>query len=361
MERNLPMQNTIKDLLNIVVERNASDLHLLADTPPVIRVNGVLIRLEEHGKLTAQAVEELAFSLITPEQKELILVNKELDFSVSFQDEKGNVGRFRANIYYQRGALAIEYRYIPPKIPTIDELSLPKILYEFTKLRQGFILVTGPTGHGKTTTLASMLNEINTTRSVHIITIEDPIEYVFTQHKSIISQREMHTDTHSWDVALRSVLREDPDVVLIGEMRDTETIAAALTIAETGHLVFATLHTNSASQTVDRIVNAFPQALRDQVSFQLAATFEGIISQRLVPGIEGGRLPAVEVILGNQAVKTNVREGKSHLLDNIVQTSGSIGMISLESSLAKLVKEGKITLDTAQFFSLRPDELMRLI
>lgn len=354
------MQN-IKDLLSIVVKRNASDLHLLANMPPVIRVNGALISLEDQAKLTDQEVEELTLSLVTPEQKELILVNKELDFSVSFQDETGHIGRFRANIYYQRGSLASEFRYIPPTIPNIDDLHLPKIIYEFTKLRQGFILVTGPTGHGKTTTLAAMLNEINTTRSLHIITIEDPIEYMFVGNKSIVSQREMHTDTHSWDVALRSVLREDPDVVLIGEMRDAETIAAALTIAETGHLVFATLHTNSAAQTVDRIVNAFPQALRDQVSLQLASTLEGIVSQRLVPSIEAGRLPAVEVILGTQAVKTNIREGKSHLLDNIVQTSGNVGMISLETSLANLVKEGKISLETAQFFSLRPDELMRLI
>lgn len=351
----------IKDLLAIVIKRNASDLHLLPGVAPIIRVDGVLVPLADYDTLSVQAVEQLTFSLVTSDQKELILVNKELDFSIPFQDDKGMYGRFRANVYYQKGSIASEYRYIPAAIRTIDELNLPKILHEFTKLRQGFILVTGPTGHGKTTTLAAMLDVINATRRVHIVTLEDPIEYMFTPNKSIISQREMHTDTHSWDVALRSVLREDPDVVLIGEMRDPETIEAALTIAETGHLVFATLHTNSAAQTIDRIIDAFPEGKRDQVSLQLAATLEGVISQRLVPAIEGGRFPAIEIMLGIQAVKTNIRERKSHLLDNIIQTSSDLGMISLESSLATLIKEGKISLETAQFFSLRPNELMRLI
>lgn len=355
------MEISIKDLLGVVINRNASDLHLLSGIPPVIRIDGVLITLGDYGALSPETVEQLTFSVVSTDQKELILVNKELDFSVPFQDEKGNIGRFRANVYYQRGSIASEFRYIPSTIRTIEELNLPKIVHEFTKLRQGFILVTGPTGHGKTTTLAAMLDEINNDRALHIVTIEDPIEYMFTPSKSIISQREMHTDSHSWDVALRSVLREDPDVVLIGEMRDTETISAALTIAETGHLVFATLHTNSASQTLDRVIDAFPEGEREQVAIQLASTLEGIISQRLIPAIEGGRLPAVEVLLGTQAVKTNIREGKSHLLDNIVQTSSNVGMISLEGSLALKVKEGKITLEIAQFFSLRPNELMRLI
>lgn len=355
------MEVTIKELLTTVIKRNASDLHLLSGSPPIIRVDGNLIPLPNFEPLSSEMVETLTFSLTTAEQKELVLVNKELDFSVPFKDESGNQGRFRANVYYQKGSIAAEYRYIPPKIHTIEELNLPKIVHEFTKLRQGFILVTGPTGHGKTTTLASMLNEVNATRAVHIVTIEDPIEYLLTPNKSIVSQREMHGDTHSWDVALRSVLREDPDVVLIGEMRDPETIAAALTIAETGHLVFATLHTNSASQTIDRVIDAFPEGQKDQVGIQLAATLEGVISQRLVPAVDGGRLPAVEVMLGTQAVRTNIREKKSHLLDNIIQTSSDIGMITLESSLAQLVKQGRISLEMAQFFSIRPGELMRLL
>lgn len=355
------MEVLIKELLGNVVKRNASDLHLLPGIAPVLRVDGELLTLSDHAVLTPQVIEQLTFALTTAEQKELILVNKELDFSVPFEDEKGTQVRFRANVYHQKGMLAAEFRYIPSIISTIDELNLPQILHEFAKLRQGFILVTGPTGHGKTTTLAALIDEINKTRGMHIVTIEDPVEYIFTPNKSIISQREMHTDTHSWDVALRSVLREDPDVVLIGEMRDPETISAALTIAETGHLVFATLHTNSAAQTIDRIIDAFPQGQRDQVALQLAATLEGVISQRLVPAIGGGRLPAIEIMLGTQAVKTNIREGKSHLLDNVVQTSFDIGMTSLEKSLADLVKSGKITRETAQFFSLRLNELMRLI
>lgn len=355
------MEYTIKDLLAIVIKRNASDLHLLEGICPVIRVDGVLIPLTDYPQLTKETLEQLGFSLTNSSQKELILVNKELDFSVPFEDGKGSFGRFRANVYYQKGSLACEFRYIPSTIRTIEELRLPNLLHEFTKLRQGFILVTGPTGHGKTTTLAAILNEINKTRSLHIVTIEDPIEYLFVPNKSIISQREMHTDTHSWDVALRSVLREDPDVVLIGEMRDPETMAAALTIAETGHLVFASLHTNSAPQTIDRIIDAFPQEQRDQVGAQLANTLEGVVSQRLVPAIEGGRVPAVEVMLGTQAVKTNIREKKSYLLDNIIQTSSDIGMITLESALANLVHQGVITLEMAQFFSLRPNELMRLV
>lgn len=355
------MEFSIKDLLSVVIKRNASDLHLLAHVPPIIRIDGVLSELTEYGPLKPEAVQTLVFALTSPEQKELVLVNKELDFSVPFTDQHNNEARFRANVYFQKGSLAADFRYLAPNIRTVDDLGLPKIIHEFTKLRQGFILVTGPTGHGKTTTLAALIDEINNTRATHIVTIEDPIEYVFNSKKSIISQREMHTDTHSWDVALRSVLREDPDVVLIGEMRDPETIASALTIAETGHLVFATLHTNSASQTIDRIIDSFPEGQREQVGIQLAATLEGVISQRLVPKIEGGRVPAVEIMLGTQAVKTNIRERKSHLLDNIIQTSSNIGMITLESSLATLVKSGTISLDTAQGFSIRPDELMRLV
>ena len=355
------MELSINNLLETIIKRDASDLHLLEGVPPVIRVDGVLMPLPNYEPLSPKAIEELTFSLVTPEQKELILVNKELDFSVPFAGKSGEVGRFRANVYYQKGSLASEFRYLPHNIRTIEELNLPPILNEFTKLRQGFILITGPTGHGKTTTLAAMLDKINRERAVHIVTIEDPIEYLLTPKKSIISQREMHTDTHSWDVALRSILREDPDVVLIGEMRDLETISAALTIAETGHLVFATLHTNSASQTIDRIIDAFPEGQKGQIGIQLAATLEGVASQRLVPATVGGRVPAVEVMLGTQAVKTNIRERKSHLLDNIIRTSSEAGMISLEASLAGLVQKGSLTLEVAQFFSIRPAELMRLV
>ncbi|HCS78717.1 TPA: type IV pili twitching motility protein PilT [Patescibacteria group bacterium] len=255
--------------------------------------------------------------------------------------------------------MAAALRYLPQKIRNVEELGLPKLYHDFVNLRQGFILVTGPTGHGKSTTLAAIINEINNSRETHIITIEDPIEYMYPKGRSIISQREMHTDTYSWNVALRSVLREDPDVVLIGEMRDYETIAAALTIAETGHLVFATLHTNSAAQTIDRIVDVFPENQQSQIRLQLAATLEGVLSQRLLPQIGGGRVPAIEILMATPAVQTTIREGKTHLIDNIIQTSGEMGMQLMETSLTQLVKAGKIDLDTAKEYSIRPEELIR--
>ncbi|MEK7166024.1 MAG: PilT/PilU family type 4a pilus ATPase, partial [Patescibacteria group bacterium] len=262
----------IKQLLELTAKRNASDLHILVGSPPIIRVDGLLQPVPGETALSAQRVEELITSLLTNEQKELFAANKETDFSYAHTE-----ARFRINIYFEKGTMAAAIRCLPQKIRNIDELGLPKIYHEFVSLRQGFVLVTGPTGHGKSTTLAAVLNEINLTRDAHIITIEDPIEYVYPKARALISQREMHTDTHSWTVALRSVLREDPDVVLVGEMRDYETIAAALTIAETGHLVFATLHTNSAAQTIDRIVDVFPEKQQQQIRMQLAATLEGIV------------------------------------------------------------------------------------
>ena len=238
---------------------------------------------------------------------------------------------------------------------------MPKICHNFAQLKQGFVLVTGPTGHGKSTTLAAIINEINLEKAVHILTIEDPIEYVYPAGKSIISQREMDLDTHSWAMALRSALREDPDVVLVGEMRDPETIAAAMTIAETGHLVFSTLHTNSASQTIDRIIDSFPADQQTQVRTQLASTLKGVVSQRLIPQLNGGRIPAVEVLLGTSAIASNIRDGKTHLIDSIIQTSQDYGMIPLESSLASLVLSGTISLETAKSYALRPEELLRMV
>lgn len=347
----------VQELLEIVLRKDASDLHLIPGMSPTIRVDGELIPLTTYPSLSQAEVEALTFQLTRPEQKELLLVNKEIDFSFAY----GEFARFRVNAYYQKGALSAALRLIPIKVRGIDELNLPKICHVFTRIRQGFILVTGPTGHGKSTSLAAMINEINTTRNCHIVTIEDPIEYVYPKGRSIISQRELHLDTHSWDIALRSALREDPDVVLVGEMRDYETIAAAITIAETGHLVFATLHTNSAGQTIDRIVDVFPENQQPQVRMQLSNILEAVISQRLVPAINGGRLPVAEILLGTNAVKTTIREGKTHLIDNIIQTSGELGMVSLDGSLARLVREGKVALDVAQSYSLRPDELLRLV
>lgn len=346
---------TIQQLLDETIKRRASDLHLLAGSPAHVRVDGVLMPVMNQP-LNNKQLEELVFALFTPEQKDLFLANKELDFSYSYQN-----ARFRVNAYYQRGTFAAALRLINTKIPSIDELHLPKICHTFAELKQGLILVTGPTGHGKSTTLASVIQEINTTRQEHVITIEDPIEYVYPPGRSLISQREMHLDTHSWEVSLRSVLREDPDIVLVGEMRDYETISATLTIAETGHLVFATLHTNSASQTIDRIIDVFPENQQSQARLQLAATLESVISQRLVPAIGSGRMPATEILLATPAVRSTIREGKTHLIDNIIQTSGEMGMSLIETSLAALVQGGAITIEKAQEYAVRPDELMRLL
>jgi twitching motility protein PilT len=346
----------IKDLLEITVDKKASDLHLIMGSPPILRIDGLLM---PHGEknLTEEEVKKLIFELLNDDQKELLLANKEIDFSFGY----GVRARFRVNAYYERGRLAAALRCLPTKIRGIDELSLPRVFHEFTKLNQGFILVTGPTGHGKSTSLAAMIEEINKTRHCHVITIEDPIEYVFSPRRAIISQREMHLDTHSWAVSLRSCLREDADVVLIGEMRDYETIAAALTIAETGHLVFATLHTNSAAQTVDRIVDVFPPHQQEQVKMQFSNTLEAIISQRLIPCLSGGRISACEILVATSAVRTTIREGKTHLIDNIIQTSAEVGMVSLESDLTRLVKTGKISLETARSWATKPEELMRQV
>ena len=345
----------IQQILEEALRRGASDVHLMVGIYPTLRVDGKLIPILKSPTPTVEYIEKLVLSLTTPEQKELLLTNKELDFSFSL----GEVARFRVNAFYQKGYLSAALRLIPNKIPNLEELHLPKVIGNLTKLRQGLVLVTGPTGHGKSTTIASLLNIINSEKGEHIITIEDPIEYIYPSKKSLIAQREMHIDTHSWEIALRSVLREDPDVVLIGEMRDYETIAAVLSIAETGHLVFATLHTNSAAQTLDRIVGVFPENQQEQVRMQLSNVLEAVISQRLIPAESGGRYPATEILLATPAVKNVIREGKTHLVDNIIQTSSSVGMQTLETSLAGLVKSGHIDLETALSYSLHPQELTR--
>lgn len=347
---------SIQEYLEIVVKKEASDLHIVAGSPVMIRIDGALLPISP-ALLSPEETESLIFELVSQEQKEMLLVNKEIDFSFAL----GDVARFRVNAYFQKGYLSAALRLIPDYIKTLEELNLPRIFHNFTKLRQGFVLVTGPTGHGKSTAIASMINEINQDRPSHIVTIEDPIEYVYPKGKSLVSQREMHLDTHSWEVALRSVLREDPDVVLVGEMRDYETIAAAITVAETGHLVFATLHTNSASQSIDRIVDVFPENQQVQVRMQLASTIAGIISLRLIPAIGGGRLPAAEILLTNSAVQTAIRDGKTHQIDNIIQTNGEHGMILMDASLAYLVRSGRISLEVARTYSIRPEELDRLV
>lgn len=352
---NLPM--TIQQLLAYVIEHKASDLHLIPTYPPQVRIDGLLIPVAGEKVLGPQGAEQLLAGVMTEEQKQMFAVNKELDFSFAFGDN----ARYRVNAYYQKGVVAGSFRVILSNIPPIDDLGLPRICHEFAQLKQGFVLVTGPTGQGKSTTIASILEEINKSREVHIVTIEDPIEYVYSPAKAMISQREVHNDTHSWEVALRSVLREDPDVVLIGEMRDFETIAAALTIAETGHLVLATLHTNSAAQTIDRIVDVFPENQQPQVRMQLSSNLEAVLSQRLVPRISGGRAVATEIMVGTPAVRTSVRDGRTHMIDNIIQTSAEYGMKTLEANLADMVSKGVITMETAQAYATRPEEVRRYI
>lgn len=352
----------IKELLDLVVKNNASDLHLMPGIPPAVRIDGALTPLANIPPLSQESVDSMIFALTTPEQKELIIANKELDFSIPYGGGVfGDLGRFRINAYYQRGLLSAALRYLPKTIYTIEDLHLPKTCHNFSNLKQGLILVTGPTGQGKSTTLAALVNEINMTRPEHILTIEDPIEYVYPTGKSIISQREMKSDTHAWSLALRSALREDPDVVLIGEMRDPDTMAAAMTIAETGHLVFSTLHTNSASQSIDRIIDSFPEHQQTQIRTQLSFVLKGIISQRLLPQISGGRIPAVEILIGNPAISSNIRDGKTHLIDSVIQTSQDVGMITLEASLAQLVLSGAVSLDTAKSYTLRLDEFLRML
>ena len=346
-----------KQLLQTIIDSNASDLHLIVGIPPMLRINGILAPVPGTSVLTPDVVSELLRQTLTSEQLERLSVNKELDFSLSFSEK----GRFRVNAYTQKNSYAAAFRLIPLNIPPIETLGLPPILHSFTTLRQGLVLVTGPTGHGKSTTLAAMLQEINKNRACHIVTIEDPVEFIFNPIKSIISQREMRSDTHSWEIALRSTLREDPDVVLVGEMRDYETIAATLTIAETGHLVFATLHTNSAAQSIDRIVDVFPEEQQKQVQLQLSNVIEAVFSQRLVQATQTGRVVAYEVMLGTTAIKTAIREGKTHQIESILETSQEVGMATLERSLADLVKKGAVTLEEAQSWSLRPEELMRLV
>lgn len=347
----------MQKILQLCVQYAASDVHVIVGVPPMLRLHGKLLTVPETQVVTPAQSEELVLSLLDEQQRELVKVDRELDFSHGLPSGE----RFRVNVYYEKGNLAAALRYIPAKIRTLEELHLPAIVGELTQMKQGLVLVTGPTGHGKSTTLAAMIQRINQDRSEHIVTIEDPIEYIHSPLKSVISQRELHADTHSWGVALKSVLREDPNVVLIGEMRDYETIEAALTIAETGHLVLATLHTNSAAQTIDRIVDVFPENEQQQVKGQLSLSLGAVIAQRLIPSEDGTRTAICEILIANPAVRSLIRDGKTHMLGNVMQTSTDIGMRTLEMSLAEAYKAGKIALPVAREYALNPDELNRLL
>jgi len=346
----------LKNLLEITLTQKASDLHISVGHVPTLRISGRLVPLVRRKELSPEDSKGLAFALLGEERQKRFFKEKEIDFSYSFNNE----ARFRVNIFFQKGNVSCALRLIPSKISTIEELSLPPILHEFIRPSQGFVLITGPSSQGKSTTLAALIDEINHTKAVHIITIEDPIEYVFKDDRSIIDQRELNLDTLSFAKALKSTFRQDPDVIMVGEMRDPETISTAITAAETGHLVLATLHTNSASQTIHRIVDTFPGSQQAQIRAQLSGSLLGVFSQRLVPRIKGGLMPACEIMLNTPAIANLIRENKVHEIPMIIETSAEIGMISLNRYLANLIRSKEIALEAAQNYSLNPSELRNL-
>ena len=343
----------VEELITTVAKENASDLHLNVGRHPTLRISGQLIPLAKIPILTPEATAGIAESLIGKELFEEFSKKRERDFSYAFKDSV----RFRVNTYFQKGFVGIAMRVIPVKIKTLSELYLPSILLDFTKKEQGFFIAVGPTGHGKSTTLAAMIDVINHTRNEQIITVKDPIEYIFTSDRSMVSQREVGSDTADFPIALRSMFRQDMDVAMIGEMRDHETIATAVTAAETGHLIFSSLHTNNAAQTIDRIIDSFPGAQQGQIRSQLANTLIGVFSQRLIPRISGGLIPAYELLISNPAVRNLIRENKAHELDLVIETNSENGMVSFNRSLIDLVRRGEITMENALTFSLNPQEL----
>jgi len=347
----------LAELLLITAQQNASDVHFSVGFRPTLRVDGRLVPLAKEPILNSETAANLIGALLDENQAMILEKDREVDFAYAFEDK----ARFRANVYYQRGFLTAALRLIPTDILTIEDLGLPPILHDFAKLEQGFILIVGPAGHGKSTTLAAVLDEINHTRTDHIITVEDPIEYLFTQDRCMISQREVRSDTPSFNRALRSVLRQDPDVIMIGEMRDADSIMTAMTAAETGHLVFSTLHTNSASQTINRIIDTFPSGQQGQITSQLASTIAAIISERLVIKIGGGRIPAYEIMIVNSAIRNLIRERKAYQIDLVIETSQQAGMMTLNHSLARLIKAKQITFDEAARYSLNLSELKILV
>ncbi|MEK7583470.1 MAG: PilT/PilU family type 4a pilus ATPase [Patescibacteria group bacterium] len=354
------MENTnqqLDGLLTEAVQKGASDIHLSPGYYPTIRIDGVLMPVSDRKILTRQDVEAMAFFLLGKERKEKFLETKEADFSYQL----GQQMRFRVNVYNTKSAIAVVLRYIVNEIRSFEDLHLPDQLKIFTKLSQGFVLVAGPTGHGKSTTLAAIVQAINMERTEKIITIEDPIEYLFTPERSLIDQREVGSDTHSFANALRSTFRENVNVIMVGELRDYDTISAAVTAAETGHLVLGSIHTNDAPQTIERILDSFPPTQQRQITGQLANTLSGVISQRLIPGLRGGLVPAVELMVATTAVRNIIREGKVEQLGIAIGTGAQAGMISLNQSLASLVRGKLIALEQAQFYSPNINELQTLL
>lgn len=348
---------TIAQLLQNTIDRQASDLHLVVGYTPKLRINGELTNIEGEPPVSTTLLEESLNYTLNDHQKQLLTKNLSLDLGFDFEKK----ARFRINYYRQNDTWAAAFRLIPSIIPSLSETNLPEVVSRLTQLKQGLVLITGPTGQGKSTTMASFINTINQTEARNIITIEDPVEYTYPKSHSLISQRELAKDTLSWNEALRDSLREDPDVILLGEVRDLETISSALTVAETGHLIFTTLHTNSAAQSIDRIVDVFSEQQQPQVRTQLAAVIEAIISIRLIPTIQPGRILAAEVSFGTNALRAIIRENKTHLIDNLIQTSAEFGMRLLETSLAEMVADGTITSEVALRHAIRPELLLKLL
>lgn len=348
---------TIFDMLDLLIEKGSSDLHIVLNAQPSLRIDGALVPIDGTPALTSDQTQTLIEPILTDAQKNRYAEEKEIDFGYQYKDQ----GRFRVNVYRHRDTMGAAMRFIPDEIKTVEELNLPSILHKLTEFRQGLVLVTGPTGEGKSTTLAALIDEINTNRAEHIVTIEDPIEFIHEPKKSIISQRELHQDTKNWPIALRSALREDPDVVLVGEMRDRETIESAIRVAETGHLVFATLHTSTAAQTIDRIIDVFPGAQQEQVRQELASSVQAVVSQRLLPRVDGGRVAAIELMFANPAIRNLIREQKTFQIDNSIQTSGESGMQLMETALVQLARSGQITEEEARASAFRPEVMQRMM
>lgn len=345
---------TIEEIFREAANKKASDVHLIANQPPVFRIDGILQR-SQFAVLTSEKIIELVTSILTEKQKKDIFENKELDFSYELKD----TARFRVNLFWEKGNLALAARLIWPHLPTMEEIDMPPIGYELTKLNQGLIIITGPAGCGKSTTLAAMLNYINLNRACNIITLEDPIEFVFSSQKSIIRQRELGKDMLSFHEALKHVVRQDPNVIMLGEMRDLETISSAITLAETGHLILATLHTPSASQTIDRIIDVFPPHQQTQIKLQLALVLRAIIAQQLLPKIKGGRVVAREILINTPAVSNLIRENKIAQIQSVIQTGAKDGMITMEQSLRQLYQRGLISKETAIAHTANPEEIFK--
>ncbi len=349
--------STLHRILAAAVHQDASDLHISVGKKPTLRIQGALVPLDEEELVTLEIAEGLISELLTAPQKARCISERQLDFAYALTDNT----RFRVNAYFQQNSWSAALRLIHATVRSIDQLGLPPVLHNFAKLRQGFVLVVGPAGHGKSTTVAALLDEVIRARPAHLITIEDPIEYTFTQGQSVVSQREVGSDTLSFADGLKTVLRQDPDVLMVGEMRDADSIATAMTAAETGHLVFSTLHTNSAAQTIDRIIDSFPPEQQQQIITQTAATLVAIVSERLVPAIAGGRVPALEIMISNPAIRNLIRERKIFSIDSVIQTGMTEGMVTLDYSLAQLVKDKKITPENAELHSLHPLELRAML